>query len=93
MALREGPLGDVRVPLAWTAAVSLIIAAIVAVTLLANDRRETFKTEAYGATRQAVDTVAAPVGGVLSAPIGWVRGGVNFIGSYWNAANENRSSK
>ena len=61
MALREGPFGDVRVPLAWTAAVSLIIAAIVAVTLLANDRRETFKTEAYGATRQAVDTVAAPV--------------------------------
>ena len=93
MALREGPLGDVRVPLAWTAAVSLIIAAIVAVTLLANDRRETFKTEAYGATRQAVDTVAAPVGGVLGAPIGWVRGGANFIGSYWNAANENRRLK
>ena len=93
MAFREGPLGDVRVPLAWTAAVALIIAAIVAITLLANDRRETFKTEAYGATRQVTDTIVAPVGGVLSAPFRWVRNGVGFIGSYWNAANENRRLK
>lgn len=93
MALREGPFGDVRVPLAWTAAVALIIALIVAVTLLANDRRETFKTEAYGRGRQAVDTVVGPVGGVLSAPIRWTRGAVGFVGSYWNAANENRRLK
>jgi rod shape-determining protein MreC len=93
VALREGPFGDVRVPLAWTAAVALIIAAIVAFTLLANDRRETFKTEAYGATRQVTDNVIAPIGGVLSAPIRWTRGAVSFIGSYWNAANENRRLK
>jgi rod shape-determining protein MreC len=58
VAFREGPFGDVKVPLAWTAAVALIIAAIVAFTLLANDRRGVFKTQAYGVTRQAVDTVA-----------------------------------
>ena len=93
MAFREGPLGDVRVPLAWTAGVALIIAAIVAVTLLANDRRETFKTEAYGATRQVTDTIVAPVGGVLSTPFRWMRNGAGFVGSYWNAANENRRLK
>jgi rod shape-determining protein MreC len=93
VAFREGPLGDVKVPLAWTAAVALIIAAIVAFTLLANDRRETFKAEAYGATRQAVDTVAAPVGGVLSAPFRWAGNGIGFVGSYFNAASENRRLK
>lgn len=93
MAFREGPLGDVRVPLAWTAGVALLVAAVVAVTLLANDRRETFKAEAYGATRQVTDTIVAPVGGVLSTPIRWFRGGIGFIGSYWNAANENRRLK
>lgn len=93
MAFREGPLGDVRVPLAWTAGVALIVAAVVAITLLANDRRETFKAEAYGATRQVTDTIVAPVGGVLSTPIRWFRGGISFIGSYWNAANENRRLK
>ena len=93
MALREGPFGDVKVPLAWTAAVALVIAGIVAVTLLLNDRRETFKTEAYGATRQAVDTVAAPVGGVLSAPVGWTGSAVGFITSYFGAAGDNRRLK
>lgn len=93
MALRDGPLGDVKVPLAWTAAVALVIAAIVAFTLLLNDRRETFKTEAYGATRQAVDTVAAPVGGVLSAPVRWTGSATGFVASYFGAAGENRRLK
>ncbi len=93
MALREGPFGDVKVPLAWTAAVALIVAAIAAFTLLANDRRETFKTEAYGAVRQANDSVVAPAGRVLSAPVGWFKGAGAFIGSYWNAAAENRRLK
>ena len=93
MALREGPFGDVRVPLAWTAAVALIIAAIVAFTLLANDRRETFKTEAYGASRQVSDSILAPVGGALSAPIRWTRSAAGFVGSYFNAAGENRRLK
>jgi len=93
LALREGPLGDVKVPLAWTAAVALIIAIIVAFTLVANDRRETFKSEAYGRTRTAVDTVVTPVGGVLSAPVRWVGSSVAFVGGYFNAVSENRRLK
>lgn len=93
MAFREGPFGDVKVPLAWTAAVALIIAAIVGFTLLANDRRGTFKTQAYGVTRQAVDTVAAPVGGVLSTPIEWTGSAVNYVTGYFGAVSENRRLK
>lgn len=93
MAFREGPFGDVKVPLAWTAAVALVIAAIVAFTLLANDRRGTFKAQAYGVTRQAVDTVTAPVGGVLSAPIRWTGSAVNYVAGYFGAISENRQLK
>ena len=60
MALRENPFGEVRVPLAWTAGVALVVAIIVAVGLLMSDRRETFRSEAYGVTRQVGDAVAAP---------------------------------
>ncbi|MGE5501986.1 MAG: rod shape-determining protein MreC [Ignavibacteriales bacterium] len=93
MAFREGPFGEVKVPLAWTAAVALIIAAIVAFTLIANDRRGTFKAQAYGVTRQAVDTVAAPVGGVLSTPIEWTGNAVNYVAGYFGAIGENRRLK
>ena len=93
MAFREGPFGDVKVPLAWTAAVALAIAAIVAVTLLANDRRGTIKAQAYGVTRQAVDTVTAPVGGALSAPIHWTGSAVNYVSGYFGAIGENRRLK
>jgi rod shape-determining protein MreC len=93
VAFREGPFGDVKVPLAWTAAVALIIAAIVAFTLLANDRRGAFKTQAYGVTRQAVDTVTAPVGGVLSTPIQWTGSAVNYVTGYFGAVSENRRLK
>lgn len=93
MAFREGPFGDVKVPLAWTAAVALAIAAIVAVTLLANDRRGTIKSQAYGVTRQAVDTVTAPVGGALSAPIQWTGSAVNYVAGYFGAIGENRQLK
>jgi rod shape-determining protein MreC len=93
VAFREGPFGEVKVPLAWTAAVALVIAAIVAFTLIANDRRGTFKAQAYGVTRQAVDTVSAPVGGALSAPIRWTGSAVNYVTGYFGAVSENRRLK
>ena len=69
MSLRDGPFGDLKVPLRWTAAVALIVAVIVAIALFATDRRGEFKAEAYDVTRKTVDTVAAPVSGwQCSAP-------------------------
>ncbi len=93
MSLRDNPLGELKVPLTWAAAVALIVAAVVAVAFLVSDRRETFQAEAYGATRRASDTVLAPVGDVLSAPVRWTGAGVDTVRGYFFAVSENRRLK
>jgi rod shape-determining protein MreC len=93
VAFREGPFGDLKVPLTWTAAVALIVAVVVAVALLLADRRETVQSQAYGVTREAVDKVAAPVGGVVAAPGRWGGEIVAYIRSYFFVASENRRLK
>jgi rod shape-determining protein MreC len=93
VSLRDSPLGELKVPLTWTAAIALIVAAVVAIALLLSDRRETFQAEAYGATRKASDTVLAPVGDVLAAPGRWTGAGVDSISDYFGAVSENRRLK
>uniref|UniRef100_UPI0030F40820 rod shape-determining protein MreC n=1 Tax=Phenylobacterium sp. TaxID=1871053 RepID=UPI0030F40820 len=93
MAFRESPFGELKVPLAWTAAVALIVAVVVAVALLMSDRRETFQSEAYGVTRQVGDAVAAPVSGALAAPGRWTGLGMENIRDYLFAVSENRRLK
>jgi rod shape-determining protein MreC len=93
VSLRDSPLGELKVPLTWTAAIALVVAAVVAVALLLSDRRETFQAEAYGATRRASDTVLAPVGDVLAAPSRWTGAGVGSIRDYFFAVSENRRLK
>jgi rod shape-determining protein MreC len=90
---REGPLGDLKVPLTWTAAVALIVAVVIAVAFLLADRRETLQQQAYGVTRQTVDTVSKPVSGVIAAPGRWTGLGVDFVSSYFFTASENRRLK
>ncbi len=89
MSLRDGPLGDIRVPLTWSAAAALIIAVIIAAAVLMSDRRETMKAQAYDTARRAVDVVAAPVGGVVSAPVHWSHAGLQTVRDYFFAASEN----
>jgi rod shape-determining protein MreC len=90
---REGPLGDLKVPLTWTAAVALIVAVVIAVAFLLADRRETLQHQAYGVTRQTVDVVSKPVSGVIAAPGRWTGLGVDFVSSYFFTASENRRLK
>ena len=90
MSFRDNPLGEIKVPLAWTAAVALVVAAVVAVAFLATDRRGVFQAEAYGVSRKAADAVAAPVGGVLAGPIRWTGAGVDYVKGYFFAVSENR---
>ncbi|MDP2212750.1 rod shape-determining protein MreC [Phenylobacterium sp.] len=90
MSFRDNPLGEIRVPLVWTAGVALVVAVIVAVTLLLGDRRETLRNEAYGVTREVSDAVAAPVSGVVSAPVHWMGGISQNISQYFFAVSENR---
>ncbi|MET3664474.1 rod shape-determining protein MreC [Caulobacter sp. 1776] len=93
MPFREGPLGDLKVPLTWTAAVALIVAAVIAVAFLLADRRETLQEQAYGVTRQTVDTVAKPVSGAIAAPGRWTGLGLDYVRSYFFTASENRRLK
>lgn len=93
MALRENPFGELKVPLALTAAVALLVAVVVAVALLLSDRRETFQVEAYGVTRQVGDAVAAPVSGAIAAPGRWGGMGLESLRGYFFAVSENRRLK
>ena len=93
MPFREGPLGDLKVPLTWTAAVALIVAAVIAVAFLLADRRETLQEQAYGVTRQSLDVVAKPVSGAISAPGRWTGLGFDYLRSYFLTASENRRLK
>ncbi|MBA4012166.1 MAG: rod shape-determining protein MreC [Phenylobacterium sp.] len=93
MALRENPFGELKVPLAWTAGVALVLAMVVALVLLLSDRRETFQTEAYGASRKVGDAIAAPVTGVLATPGEWIGSGVDGVRGYFFAVSENRRLK
>ncbi|HEX5378132.1 MAG TPA: rod shape-determining protein MreC [Phenylobacterium sp.] len=93
MALRDNPLGEVKLPLVLSAAAALLVAIVVAVALLMSDRRETFRSEAYGVTRKAADAVAAPVSGAIATPIRWVGMGVDGVRGYFFAVSENRRLK
>lgn len=90
MSLRESPLGELKVPLTWTAAVAVIVAIVAVVAILVSDRRDTFKTEAYGATRGMADTVLTPVGDALSAPGRWTGAGIDTVKGYFFAVSENQ---
>lgn len=93
MSLRDNPLGELRVPLIWTAGIVFIVVFIVAVAVLMSDRRESFDTDAYGRPRTMSDRVMAPVGDALSTP-GRVTGqGVEGVRGYFFAVSENRRLK
>lgn len=90
MSLRDGPFQDLKVPLTWTAAIALVVATVIGVALLLGDRRETLQAQAYGATKSVADTVAHPVGEVLSAPVRWTGGAIGYVEGYFFAVSENR---
>jgi len=93
VSFRDSPFGEVKVPLAWMAAVALIVAIVVAIALLVSDRRETFKTEAYGVTREVTDMVATPVSGAVAAPGRWSGQAMENVQAYFFAVSENRRLK
>lgn len=93
MAFRDGPFENLKVPLAWTAAAAVVVALVVAVILMIGDRRQPGGDEAYAGARGAARSVAAPVGGALSAPVRWTGAVFDHIGGYFFAVSENRRLK
>ena len=93
MSLRDSPLGELKVPLTWTAAVAVAVAIVAVIALLVSDRRDSFRAEAYGATRGVADQVLTPAGEALSAPGRWTGAGIETIKGYFFAISENRRLK
>lgn len=90
MSLRDRPFLELKVPLTWTAAVAVIVAAIIGLAFLLGDRRQTLQSQTYVATRSAFDTVAAPAGNVLSAPARWGGSSLSVARDYILAGRENQ---
>lgn len=92
MAFRDGPFENFKVPLVWTAAVAVVVAGVAAVLLLLTDKREN-TANGYGGVRGGFDQAAAPVGGVLSAPVRWIGHLSDGVSGYFFAVSENRKLK
>jgi rod shape-determining protein MreC len=93
MSLRDNPLGELKVPLTWTAGIVFVIVLIVSVAILLGDRRTDFDTDEYGNPRTLSDRVMAPVGDALSTPGRLTGEGVEGIRGYFFAVSENRRLK
>jgi rod shape-determining protein MreC len=85
VSLRDGPLNELRPPLAWLAVAALVLAGIVSLALFVNDHRGSPLDEVRG----RFDGVAGAVGGVVSAPVHWVGDGAAAVGAYVDAGGQN----
>nr|WP_313416627.1 rod shape-determining protein MreC [Brevundimonas diminuta] len=89
MAFRDGPFENLKVPLAWTAAVMVVGGIVAAVMLLLADRPQPAADDLEPA-RAAFDSVAGTTGGVLAAPVRWGGDAVDYVKGYFFAVSENR---
>jgi rod shape-determining protein MreC len=90
VAFRDGPFDQLKVPLAWTAAVAVVVALIASILMILADRRIDGEGHEYGPVRAGFDAVVAPVSGVLAAPVRWAGGATDYIKGYFFAVSENR---
>lgn len=93
MAFRDGPFENIKVPLAWTAAVVVVVAVIGAIFLLLGDRTTSEGGSTMGAARGGFEAAAGPVGGVFAAPVRWAGAARDYVGGYFFAIGENRRLK
>ncbi len=91
MAFRDGPLENLKVPLIWTAGLTVLVVLAVSVFLLLSQRRG--DPESQNAMRGAGDQVSGGVGSVLAAPVRWVGAASDYVGDYFFAVSENRRLK
>jgi len=90
LSFKDGPFQDLRVPLTWTAAAAAVIALIIAFALFASGHKVDAAKDGYTAVRGQFAETVAPVSGVISAPVSWTGGAVNYVRGYFFAVSENR---
>jgi len=90
VAFRDGPFENIKVPLAWTAAVVVVVALIASVLLILSDRRDGANPQTYSPVRAGFDAGVGPVSGVLAAPVRWFGSMSDGVKGYFFAVSENR---
>ena len=90
MAFRDGPFENIKVPLAWTAAVVVIVGLIVSIVMIIGDRGTASGQGETGPVRAGFVAAAGPAGGVFAAPVRWTGAIGDHIGGYFFAVSENR---
>ena len=90
MAFRDGPFESLKVPLAWTAAVVVVVAIIASILMILADRRQDTTADAYGAARAGFDAGAGPINGLLAWPVRWTGAATDHVKGYFFAVSENR---
>ncbi|MBB5746120.1 rod shape-determining protein MreC [Brevundimonas variabilis] len=93
MAFRDGPFENIKVPLAWTAAVVVVVALIASIVMIVGDRGTAAGRGETGPVRAGFVAVAGPVGGIFAAPVRWTGAVGDHIGGYFFAISENRRLK
>jgi rod shape-determining protein MreC len=90
VSLRDNPLGELKVPLTWTAGIVFIVVLIASVAILLAEGRKSYDTDANGVARTMSDRMMAPVGDALAAPGRWTGAGIDTVRGYFFAVSENR---
>jgi len=90
VAFRDGPFESLKVPLAWTAAVVVVVAIIASVLMIVADRRHDAAGDTYSPVRAGFDGAAGPVNGVLAWPVRWTGNATDYVKGYFFAVSENR---
>jgi rod shape-determining protein MreC len=97
VAYRDSPFQELKVPLTWTAGAATVLALAAAVMLFVSDRKDQAKVNAqalgHAQVRAGFDSAAAPVSGVLAAPMRWITDGAGSVGDYFFAVSENKKLK
>ena len=93
MAFRDGPFENIKVPLAWTAAVVVVVGLIASIVMIVGDRGTAAGRGESGPLRAGFVAAAGPVGGVFAAPVRWTGAVGDHIGGYFFAVSENRRLK
>jgi len=95
VSFRDGPLQDLKIPLAWTATVATVLAGAVSLALLLDDQRAAAKTpqDPPQPVRSQFDEAMGPVSSLFAAPLRWTGVAGDYIRDYFNAVEENRRLK
>ena len=93
MAFRDGPFENIKVPLAWTAAVVVVVGLIASIVMIVGDQDTAAGRGESGPVRAGFVAAAGPVGGIFAAPVRWTGAVSEHVGGYFFAVSENRRLK